>query len=616
MSWRHFRTLILGAPLPTTATSEKRLDRVRALAVLSPDALASVAYANQEIFLGLVVAGAVGLSYAWPIAVVITTLLGLLALSYSQTIAAYPGGGGSYTVARENLGIIPGLVAAAALMIDYVLNAAVSLTAGVSAVASAFPALWPYRTSVALLLLLIMTLVNLRGLRESGTFMIVPVYLFLVAYLGMVVYGLVVVAGQPGEIPPAAVRPAAEALTLFLLLRTFAAGATALTGVEAISNAVSVFRPPEVRHARQTMAAMAMLMAVLFLGTIGLIQLLHVVAGPEETILSALARRLFGSGPFYLLLQSVTLLMLVVAANTSFAGFPRVSAVLARDGYVPRQLQLFGDRLVFANGIVLLALLAGLLIVLFGGDAHRLIPLFAVGAFLTFTLSQAGMTIHWLRSSDQHRQVKMVLNGLGALATGAALIVIAASKFVHGAWIVVVLIPLIVLAFRHVRDHYDEVGRELRLPPQEMPPPVASRPPRIVVPVAGVHRGVLAALQYACSISDEVTAVYVELNPGSAEEMQARWRQRQLDRLAPLVVVPSPYRSLVGPFLDYLDNVDALDGDGQLASVLIPEFVPAHWWQNVLHNQTAWLLRVALLYRRHRLGKGRAIIDLPFYLER
>jgi amino acid transporter len=603
----------LGDPLPTEAASERRLDRLRALAVLSPDALASVAYANQEIFLGLVVAGAAGLSYSWPIAVVITALLAILALSYSQTIAAYPGGGGSYTVARENLGITPGLVAASALMIDYVLNAAVSLTAGVGAVASAFPVLWPYRTPLALLLLLIITLVNLRGLRESGTFMVVPVYLFLIIYLGMIAYGLVATFTQQIGPTPAAVPPGVEPVTLFLLLRTFAAGATALTGVEAISNAVSVFQPPEVRHARQTMAVMATLMGALFLGTIGIIHVLNVVAGPEETILSALARRLFGSGPIYLVIQFVTLLVLVVAANTSFAGFPRVTAVLARDGYIARQLQLFGDRLVYANGIMLLALLAGLLIVLFGGDAHRLIPLFAVGAFLAFTLSQAGMTVHWLRLRGRNWLLKTALNGLGALATGAALIVIGVSKFVQGAWIVVVLIPLIVLAFRQVRDHYDEVGRELRL--REVASPLPSRPPRVVVPVAGVHRGVLAALQYACSISDEVTAVYVELNPGSAAHIEERWREQQLDQLATLVVVPSPYRSVVGPFLRYLDSVDAR-GDGQLASVLIPEFVPAHWWQNVLHNQTAWLLRVALLYRRRRFGSGRAIIDLPFYLER
>lgn len=612
--WGHVRHLLMGPPLPTAAGAEKRLDKVRALAVLSPDALASVAYASQEIFLGLVVAGAAGLLFAWDIALVITGLLILLALSYSQTIAAYPTGGGSYTVARENLGTLPGLVAAAALMIDYVLNAAVSLTAGIAAVASAFPALWPYRTVLALVLLLVITLVNLRGLREAGTVMIVPVYLFVGTFLAMIAYGVGVALTRTPP-PLTAVAPAAQvAVTPFLLLRTFAAGATALTGIEAISNAVAVFKPPEARNAQQTMGVMALLMGILFLGTVGLITYLGVVAGPEQTILSALARRLFGSGAAYLLVQLATLLILIVACNTSFAGFPRVAAVLARDSFAPRQLRFLGDRLVFANGIMLLSAVAGLLIVIFEGDSHRLIPLFAVGAFLAFTLSQTGMVVHWLRVRGPHWRFKAALNGIGAIATAAALIVIAASKFLSGAWIVFVLIPLYVLASRRVRDHYNEVGRELHLP-TEQPVPQGLHV-RVVMPVAGVHRGVMAALQFAASISHDVRAVYVELEPDTAVTMEARWQQYGLAAVAPLSIVPSPYRSFIGPFLDYLDQIDAEAEDGWLATVLIPEFVPAHWWQNVLHNQTAWSLRLALMYRRHRYGKRRAIIDVPFYLER
>lgn len=614
MLWKHLHEFVVGPPLPSADMDAKRLDKVRALAALSPDALASIAYANQEIFLGLAVAGAVGLAYSWRIAFIITGLLALVTLSYTQTIAAYPTGGGSYTVARENLGVTLGLTAAAALLIDYVLNAAVSLAAAVAAVASAFPALWTHRTAVALLLLLVITLVNLRGLREAGTVMIVPVYLFLAAYLGMIAYGVVVaIVDGPGDLT--AVAPTAVApVTIFLLLRTFAAGATALTGVEAISNAVSVFQPPEPRHARQTMAAMAVLMGILFLGTIGLTQYLGVVAGPQETILSALARRLFGSGPLYLLVQGATLLVLVVAANTSFAGFPRVTSILAQDGFLPRQLTLVGDRLVYTNGILLLAALAGGLLVIFQGDTHRLIPLFAVGAFLAFTLSQSGMVVHWLRLRGSFWTVKALLNGLGAVATGAALAVIIFSKFVHGAWVVILLIPLFVTGFRAIRAHYSEIGRQLHL--TEPRPAIHPVAPRVVVPVAGVHRGVIEALRYARSITTEVTAVYIELEPGTAVQAQERWRRYGLDEIAPMVIVPSPYRSFVGPFLTYLDEVDAAAADGQLATVLIPEFVPAHWWHNILHNQTAWLLKFALLYRRRRLGKSRAIIDIPFYLER
>ena len=614
MFWKHLHHFVVGPPLPSEDMDAKRLDKVRALAALSPDALASIAYANQEIFLGLVAAGAIGLTYSWRIAAVITGLLVLLTLSYSQTIAAYPAGGGSYTVARENLGTTMGLTAAAALMIDYILNAAVSLAAAVAAIASAFPVLWEYRTALSLILLLIITLVNLRGLREAGTVMIVPVYLFLATYLGMIAYGvLVAVMDGPGDLTAVA-PPAIAPVTLFLLLRTFAAGATALTGVEAISNAVPVFRPPESRNARQTMTAMAILMGILFLGTIGLTQYLGIVAGSQETILSALARRLFGSGPLYLLVQGATLLVLVVAANTSFAGFPRVTSIMARDGFLPRQLTLVGDRLVYANGILLLSGLAGLLLIIFEGDTHSLIPLFAVGAFLAFTLSQTGMVAHWLRLRGPLWPAEMLLNGLGALATGAALAVIIYSKFMHGAWVVIMLIPVLVMGFRAIRTHYNEIGRELRL--TEEHPVITTFTPRVVVPVAGVHRGVIEALRYAKSIAGEVTAVYVELDPGTAVQAQERWRQYGLNEIATLVVVPSPYRSFVGPFLAYLDRLDAESDDVQLTTVLIPEFVPAHWWHNILHNQTAWLLKMALLYGRHRQGKSRAIIDMPFYLER
>jgi amino acid transporter len=615
MMWHRIRELITGSPLPSTEAAEKRLDQIRALAALSPDALASVAYANQEIFLGLAVAGAAGLAYSWTIALVITGLLAILALSYSQTIQAYPAGGGSYTVARENLGEFMGLVAAAALLIDYVLNTAVSLTAGVEALASAVPSLWPYRTGLSLALLVLITLVNLRGLQETGTIMALPVYLFLITYLGMIVYGIVfALIKGPGSLQRTA-PPALETVTLFLILRTFASGATALTGVEAISNAVPIFKPPETRHARQTMVAMAVLMGVLFLGTVGLIRFLAVTPGSEETILSALSRRLFGSGVVYYVVQMVTLGILIVAANTSFAGFPRVTSIMARDSFVPHQLKMVGDRLVFSNGIILLSGLAGLLIIIFSGHSHRLIPLFAVGAFLAFTLSQAGMVIHWVREQGSRWRAHAAINGFGALATGVALLIIGTSKLVHGAWIVLVLIPLFVLTFRRIRAHYDEIAEELTLAGQTLSFAVDG-PPRIVVPVAGVHRGVVSAVQYARSISPQVTAVYVEIEPHSAANITAKWQQYGLHDLAPLVVLSSPYRSFIGPFLAYLDHLDGEARDDQLASVVIPEFVPAKWWHNFLHNQTAWMLKITLLYRRYRLGKSRAIIDVPFHLRR
>ena len=609
------RDLIIGPPLPTQRLGEERLSNVRALAALSPDALASVAYANQEIFLGLVVAGAAGLAYSWPIAVAIALLLGIVALSYTQVISAYPSGGGSYTVARENLGTNAGLVAAAGLTGDYLLNVAVSMTAGVAAVASAFPALWPYRVGLALALLLVITLANLRGLREAGAFTAGPVYLFIGAYLVMIAVGLVKAASQgPGSLAATA-PPPIEAMTPYLVLHTFAAGCTALTGVESISNGVPIFKPPATKHANQTMVAMVILMAVLFLGTVGLTQRFGVVAGAEETILSALARHIFGGqGLPYLVVQVSTLLVLMVAANTSFVGFPRLASVMARDGYLPRQLSQLGDRLVFTNGILLLAGLAGLLIIVFRGDTHLLIPLFAVGAFLAFTLSQAGMVSHWVRKHRGAWPAKAAANGLGALATSAALLIIGLSKFLDGAWIVVLLIPVMVLGFHAVRRHYRDVAAQLTL--RGLPPSLKPLPkPRVVLPISGVHRGVIEAMRYARSISDHVAAVYVEIEPGQGEHVRERWEEWGLDEDAKLVIVPSPYRSIIGPFLEFLDQADHEAHDGQLATVILPEFVPARWWHALLHNQTAWLIKLALLYRR-RQGRIRAIIDVPLQLKR
>src|ERR1700690_3022440 len=397
----HIKDFIIGPSLPSTSTGHRQLNKILALAAFSPDALSSIAYANQEIYLGLIIAGSAGLAYAWPIGLTITGLLVLVALSYFQTIHGYPSGGGSYIVARSNLGTLPGLVAAAALLLDYILNAAVSLTAGVAAIASAFPVLWPYRVTLALLLLAIITIINLRGLRETGVVMAVPVYLFLITYLSMLAYGAVRL-WIDGPTPLKIVTPQiVEPLTLVLVLHAFATGCTALTGVEAISNGVPAFKTPQSKNAGQTLIIMALLMGILFVGSIGLTQFMGVVAGPDETILSALSRRLLGNGFLYLIIQFSTLLILTVAANTSFADFPRVNAILAGDDFLPRQLRGLGDRLVFTNGILFLAFATGILILIFGGETHLLVPLFAIGPFLAFTLSQAGMVVHWYREKGK-----------------------------------------------------------------------------------------------------------------------------------------------------------------------------------------------------------------------
>ncbi len=605
------KELILGSPLPTFELAGKKLDKVRALAAFSPDALSSIAYANQEIYLGLVVAGAVGLSRAFPIGLAITALLVVVALSYYQTIHGYPSGGGSYVVARDNLGTFPGLIAAAALMVSYVLTAAVSLTAGVDAIASAFPVLIPHKVSLALGILLVLTLANLRGLRETGTLMAIPVYLFLATYLPLLIYGAVRLVAQ-GIVPiSSAAVTATEPLSVALMLHAFAAGCTALTGIESISNGVPVFQAPEVKNAQKTLLIMAALMGILFIGSIGLTQFFAVVAGPNETILSALARRLTGGGVFYFMIQSATLLILAVAANTSFAGFPRVAAILAGDKFIPRQFTNLGDRLVFSNGIVALAAATAALVIVFQGDTHALVPLFAIGALLAFTFSQAGMVVHWFRFRERGWQVKAAINGGGALATLSSALIIAYTRFVEGAWITMVVIPILVYFFYNVRSHYQHVADQLSLrglPPSLRPLP----PPRVVLPISGVHRATIEAVNFARSISDDVTALYIEMEPGSGKKIQEVWSHWWPD--IPLAVEPSPYRSMVGPLIDFLDRMDLERNDGRQAVLIMPEFVPAHWWQNFLHNQSAWVIRMALLLRRRRTGYQHVIIDVPFHL--
>ncbi len=607
-----FKYLLTGSPLPTDKLAEKKLNNIRALASFSPDALSSIAYANQEIYLGLAVAGAAGLSFSFPIAIAITGLLAIVALSYAQTIIAYPSGGGSYVVARENLGTLPGLVAGAALLVDYILTAAVSLTAGVAAIASAFPALWPYQVWLALALLVIITLANLRGMRETGTLMSVPVYGFLIAYLPMIAYGVIlIVRNGTLALPPNAV-PATEPLAWLIIIRAFSAGCTALTGIEAISNGVPFFRPPEAVNARKTLVVMALLMGVLFLGSIGITQFLGISAGPEETILSALSRRLLGDGPGYFLVQAMTLAILAVGANTSFSGFPRVTAVLAYDNFLPRQMNMLGDRLVYTNGILILSGATALLIIIFKGSSHALIPLFAVGVFLAYTLSQLGMALHWIRLRDKNWLLHAMINGLGALVTAGTLIIVSVTKFIHGAWISLLIIPLFVILFYRIHSHYKEVGSQLSL--SGLPPSLRAAPqPRVVIPVSGVHRGMVDAVNFARSISSRITALYIDIDPGRGFDVRKQWTDWWPD--IPFVVVASPYRSVIEPLLSYLDRADREAQDGQEAVLILPEFVPAKSWQDALHNQTARLIKNALIYKRDKEGVHRIVIDVPYHLK-
>ncbi len=606
--------LVIGSPLPSEMLKEKRLNKVRALAAFSPDALSSVAYANQEIFLGLAVAGAAGLQFQFPIALGITLLLAIVALSYAQTIQAYPNGGGSYVVAHENLGDYPGLVAGGALLLDYVLTAAVSLTAGVAAISSAFPELWPYKVWISLGLLVIITLLNLRGMRESGTVLSIPVYFFILTFGGMLIYGIIRAFMQGSPVPYANTAPqAVEPLALFLILHAFSAGCTALTGIESISNGVPVFKPPEWVNAQKTLIIMAGIMGFLFLGSIGLTHFFGVVAANQETILSALSRQLLGNSIFYYVVQFSTLLILAVAANTSFAGFPRVAAIMAKDKFMPRQLFNVGDRLVYHNGIVLLAVFSAALIIIFNGESHALVPLFAVGAFTAFTLSQFGMVFHWIRSKTKGWHVKAFINALGALVTAMTLVIIGISKFTSGAWISMFVIPLLMLIFTRIHKHYQHVSEQLTM--HGLPPSLRPWPsPRVVIPISGVHRGMVDAVNFARSISSQITAVFIDVEPGpDEEELRKNWNDWFPD--VNFVVISSPYRALVDPLLKYLEQTDQEHNDGQQAILVLPELIPGSSWQDILHNQSAAQIKKALLFQRRHHGLQRIIIDVPYHLQ-
>jgi amino acid transporter len=595
---------LVGRPMPLAQARHERLSKRVALAVFSSDALSSVAYATEEILLVLVLAGMAATHLAVPVAVAITGLLVVVAISYQQTIHAYPSGGGSYIVARANLGPTPGLVAAAALLIDYVLTVSVSVAAGVAALTSALPELLTHRVALGVGFICLIAFANLRGVRESGRVFAVPTYLFIVTFAALILAGVYRwLNGDLMPLPPPAVETAVP-LTWFLVLRAFSSGCTALTGIEAISNGVPAFKPPEARNAAITMGWMAGILGTFFLGVTILASALQVTPMENETVVSQIARALFGTGLFYYLIQGSTVLILVLAANTSFADFPRLTSLLSRDRYAPRQFTTLGDRLVFSNGILILGGLAALLIVIFRGETHALIPLYAVGVFLSFTLSQAGMVRHWLTDHGSGWHWRLAINGTGAVVTGLVTLVIAATKFSHGAWIVVLLIPLMVAAFQAVHRHYEAVAEELSLEHLADEPPVVNT---VLVLAGDLHMGVVRALRYAQSLSPNPKAVYVEIDPARTLRLEERWEKGGCG--VPLVVLSSPYRSVLGPLLDYVERLRA-QSPHQIVTIVIPEFVPRHWWQHALHNQTALLVKGALLFR-----PGLVVVNVPFHLK-
>jgi amino acid transporter len=620
-SWRLW---LLGRPLSTADAPHQAIGKAVGLAVFSSDNLSSTAYATQEILIILAMGGAAALSLVMPVSIAIVVLLAIVTFSYEQTIHAYPGGGGAYIVARDNLGDFAAQLAGAALLMDYVLTVSVSIASGVAQITSAFPALHGHRVSMSIAFVFFVMLVNLRGVKESGAIFAAPTYFFIVMMYLTIGTGLVrQLLGTLGTVldpPPLEIEPT-RAIGMFLVLHAFSSGTTAVTGVEAISNGIPAFKEPRSRNAGITLLWMAGILGSLFLGISYLAGPIGAVPSEHETVISQLARTVFaGRGSLYLAAIGATSLILVMAANTAFADFPRLAALQAADGYLPRQLTYRGSRLVFSRGIAVLALVASALIWVFDASVTALIPLYAIGVFLSFTLSQAGMAHRWWKSGrlkpgesaqergsvvrhDRRWALKMAVNGFGAALTAVVTLVFAVTKFHDGAWVVILVIPALVAVFYAIHRHYLALARQLSL--DDFGPPARVDRHRVILPISGVHRGVVAGLRYARALSDDVTAVYVSTDPEQAAAVQKKWGLWGAG--VRLVVVSSPYRLLVEPIVGYIKEVAVHRQPNEVITVVVPQFVPRRSWHNLLHAQTAILLRLALLFER-----GIVITSVPY----
>ena len=618
------RAIVLGRPLHQDEEIGERLSKTKALAIFSSDAISSSAYATEEVILAFILGGAALAALQWslPVAMGIAVLLAVVAFSYRQVCIAYPTGGGSYSVSKANFGRLASLVAASALLIDYNLTAAVSTSSAVEQIVSAFPSLSDVRVLIGITALGLITLANLRGVREAGNIFAVPTYLFMFSAFAMIAMGAyrIVVLGEHHAPPPEVVAATAEtagAVSIFLLLRAFASGAVALTGTEAIATGVPAFKPPEARNAATTLLVMGGVLAILFIGVTFLATNFAIYPTVPElfgtnvehkTVIAQVAETVFGSGsiPFYLF-QSFTALLLFLAANTSFAAFPRLAAVLGEDGFFPRQFALRGDRLAFSMGIVLLGLIAASLVFIAGGRTHALIPLYAVGVFIDFTISQAGMIRHWLRTRDRGWRYRLVINAIGCSATAIVAVVVTSVKFVDGAWFVVALIPILVSMMLFIRREYDGQERELHVR-EDLVIEGPHREQRVVIPVNGINRAVIQAVNFGRTMSRDVRAVYVTEDPDDAEAIRDRW-ERQIPGV-PIFIVESPYRAVIAPILAYLDVLDKAwppDKEAPMTIVVLPEYVARHWWDRMLYNQTAKRLKSALVGREHTV-----IADVPY----
>ncbi len=604
------KRLLIGRPLKSEQLGEQKLNKTKALAILSSDALSSVAYGPEQILLVLITVGAAAFWYSIPIAIGVLVLLTALILSYRQIIYAYPQGGGAYVVSKENLGKYPGLIAGGSLLVDYILTVAVSVSAGTDAITSAFPSLHPYNVPIAILFVLLITTLNLRGVTESASFLAYPVYLFVLAIFIMLGVGLFrIVAGDvPAELHTPLGTPVAG-ISLFLLLRAFASGSSALTGVEAISNAIPNFKAPAPNNAAKTLAAMGILLAVLFSGIVLLAYYYGVTPNEQVTVVSEIAEQVFGRNFMYFFIQGTTALILILAANTGYSAFPLLAVNLAKDKFIPRMFTVRGDRLGYSNGILSLGVLSILLIIAFKGRTEHLIPLYAVGVFIPFTLSQTGMMVKWIREKPAGWAGKLAVNTTGALISFVVTIMFFLTKFLQ-VWPVLVFLPLIILLFYRIRKHYEAVADQLRLSTCEEEP-LAIEGNVIILPVAGITHVVENSLRYAQSLSaSQIIAVHVPFEREEEHIFEEKWKKFHPE--IRLVSLYSPYRSIIHPLIKFIDTVQRKASESHYqVTVIVPQFIPKKGWHNILHNQSSLLIRTHLLYRRNVI-----ITTVPYHLKK
>ncbi len=625
---RGFTTWLIGKPLQTADAPHQTIGKLIGLAVFSSDALSSVAYGPQELMMMLAAAGIASLQYSLPLVLGIVALLTILTISYEQTIHAYPNGGGSYIVSRDNLGILPAQIAGAALLTDYILTVAVSISSSVAQISSAFPGIYRWRVELAIFFIMLIMIINLRGVKESGVTFAIPTYFFIIMMYITIIVGLVrYFTGTLGIVtnpPELTILAEPQALGLFLILKAFASGTASVTGVEAISDGITAFREPRSKNAGATLILMALILGSMLIGVTFLSGQVSAIPSEHETLVSQIARTVFDSRGFLYLLTIIgTTVILVMAANTAFADFPRLGAITAKDGFLPRQLTYRGSRLVYSRGIMSLAILASILIIIFKANVSSLIPLYAIGVFLSFTLSQTGMTHRWWKSGrlapgqekvepgsvvryEKKWLIKMIINGFGAVVTFFVTIIFAVTKFADGAWVVVILLPILVVIFFSIHRHYQNVAAHLTLEKYAGQHHMSRH--RVIIPIASVHRGTLKALRYAESLSKDITAVHVSIDDDEAAKLQQKW-ETWGDGVR-LVILESQYRLMIEPLLNYLQELNEQRLENEMITIVIPQFIPKRVWANALHMRTADTLRKVLMGQ-----KNIVIVEVPYQVD-